>query len=257
MNDRAADNITPETAPSRWRQILFNRYLLAGVAALVLYAILGFLVTPWAVIRYVNHYAVNNLHRKASIAEVRVNPFIFTFEAKDFILKESDDRPIIGFGRLFIDFQISSLFRWAWTFADIRIERPSLHVEIQNNGRLNFADLADSFPESQDLPSGDHRPPRLLVRHGEVIGGSFTFSDRSDVTYATETFSPLNLEFNEISTIPERKGPYTVKADLPGGGTVGWQGEISLHPIFSEGKLSMTGFKLATAWKFAQDDFNL
>ena len=257
MHDRTTDKNGPETASSRWRQILLNRWLLAGVAAVVLYALLGFLLTPWIVTRYVNNFAVEKLKRKASIAEVRVNPFLFTFEAKDFVFQEADNRPIIGFGRLFVDFQLSSFFRWAWTFADIRIERPSLHVEIQDNDRLNFADLADSFPRSEDPPPIDRRPPRLLVQHAQVVGGSFTFSDRSDTTHATETFSPLNLEFNEISTLPERKGPYTVKADLPGGGTVGWQGEISLDPIFSEGKLNMTGFKLATAWKFFQDELNL
>ncbi|MGB5993180.1 MAG: DUF748 domain-containing protein, partial [Desulfobacterales bacterium] len=257
MHDRTTDTNGPEATPGRWRQILLNRWLLAGVAAVVLYALLGFLLTPWIVTRYVSNYAVEKLKRKASIAEVRVNPFLFTFEAKDFVFQEADNRPIIGFGRLFVDFELSSLFRWAWTFADVRIERPSLHVEIQNNGRLNFADLADSFPKSEDPPPTDSRPPRLVVHQAEVIGGSFTFSDRSDTTHATETFSPLNLEFKEISTLPEHKGPYTVKADLPGGGTVGWQGEISLRPIFSEGKLSMAGFKLATAWKFVQDELNL
>ncbi len=257
MHDRTTDTNGSEATPSRWRQILLNRWLLAGVAAVVLYALLGFLLTPWIVTRYVSNYAVEKLKRKASIAEVRVNPFLFTFEAKDFVFQEADNRPIIGFGRLFVDFELSSLFRWAWTFADVRIERPSLHVEIQNNGRLNFADLADSFPKSEDPPPTDSRPPRLVVHQAEVIAGSFTFSDRSDTTHATETFSPLNLEFKEISTLPEHKGPYTVKADLPGGGTVGWQGEISLRPIFSEGKLSMAGFKLATAWKFVQDELNL
>jgi len=247
----------PNMPPKRWRRLLLNRWLLTAVVAVTMYALLGFLFTPWILKRYVSNYTAEKLKRKASIVEVRVNPFIFTLEAKDFVLQEADDRPIIGFGRMFVDFELSSLFRWAWTFADIRIERPSLHVEIQHNGRLNFADLADSLPKSEDPPPTGHRPPRFLVQHAEIVDGSFTFSDRSDTTHAIETFSPLNLEFKEISTLPERKGPYTVKADLPGGGTVGWQGEVSLHPIFSEGKLSMAGFKLATAWKFAQDELNI
>jgi len=240
-----------------WRRLLLNRWMLAGVGAVLLYALLGFLLAPRLFKRYVSIYVAEKLKRKASIAEVHVNPFLFTFEGKDFVLQEADDRPIIGFGRLFVDFELSSLFRWAWTFADIRIERPSLYIEIQHNGRLNFADLADSFPKSEGSPPTDHRPPRLLLQHAQVVDGSFTFSDRSHPTPAAETFLPLNLEFNEISTLPERKGPYTVKADLPGGGTVGWRGEISLYPIFSEGELSMAGFKLATAWKFAQDELNL
>jgi outer membrane protein OmpA-like peptidoglycan-associated protein len=257
MHDRTTDTSTPEAVPGRWRQILLNRWLLASVGVVVLYALLGFLLTPWIVTRYVSNYAVEKLKRKASIAEVHVNPFLFTFEGKNFVLQEADDRPIIGFGRLFVDFELSSLFRWAWTFADIRIERPLLFIEIQHNGRLNFADLADSFPKSEGSPPTDRRPPRLLLHHIEVVDGSFTFSDRANLTPAAATFSPINIEFNEISTLPERKGPYTVKADLPGGGTVGWLGEISFDPIFSEGELSMTGFKIATAWKFAQDELNL
>jgi hypothetical protein len=257
MDDRTTDTSSPEIVPSRFRRILFNRWILAGVTAVVLYALLGFLLTPWILKRYVSNYAVEKLKRKASTAEVRVNPFLFTLEIKDFVLQEADNRPLIGFGGLFVDFQLSSLFRWAWTFSDIRIERPSLYVEIQHNGRLNFADLADTFPKSENPPPTVSRPPRLLVHHAEIIGGSFTFSDRSHTTYAKETFAPLNFEFKEISTIPERKGPYTVRADLPGGGRVNWQGEISLDPIFSIGKLSMAGFKLATAWKFAQDELNL
>ena len=257
MLDRSTDTGDPNGTSRRLRQILFNRRLRAGVAAVVVYALLGFLLTPWIFKRYVSNYAAEKLKRKASIVEVRVNPFLFTLQVKDFVLQEADDRPIFSFDSLFVDFELSSLFRWAWTFADIRIERPSLHVEIQNNGRLNFADLADSLPKSEKPPPTDRRPPRLLVQHIEIVDGSFTFSDQSDPTPATETFSPLNLEFKEISTIPERKGPYTVRADLPGGGTVCWRGEISLHPFFSEGELSVAGFKAATAWKFAQDELNL
>jgi len=257
MVEPTTDTGNLNAAPSRWRRMLLNRWLLAGVVAVSIYALLGFLLTPWLLKRYVSNYAAEKLKRKASIEEVRVNPFLFTFQAKDFVLQEADDRPIIGFGQLFVDFELSSLFRWAWTFADIRIEQPSLHAEIQHNGRLNFADLADSLPKSEDPPPKDPRPPRLLVQHAEVIGGSFTFSDRSNTTHAIETFSPLNLEFKEISTLPERKGPYTVKADLPRGGTVGWRGEMSLNPIFSEGELSMAGFKLSTVWKFVQDELNL
>jgi hypothetical protein len=240
-----------------WRRLLLSRWMLAGVGAVSLYALLGFLLAPWLFKRYVSNYAVEKLKRKASIVEVRVNPFLFTFDAQGFVLKEADDSPIMGFGRMFVDFELSSLFRWAWTFADIRIERPLLHVEIRNDGRLNLAALSDSLPKSKGPPTEDRRPPRLLVQHAELIDGSFTFSDRSDLTPATETFAPLNIEFKHISTLRDRKGPYTVRVNLPGGGTVGWRGEVSLHPISSQGRLSVSGFKLATAWKFVQDELHL
>jgi uncharacterized protein involved in outer membrane biogenesis len=257
MVDQPPNTSNANTAPGGWRRVLLNRWLLAGIAAVVMYAMLGFLLTPWILKRYLINYTAENLKRKASMVELRVNPFLFTLEAKDFSLVESDDRPIIGFGRLFVDFELSSLFRWAWTFADIRIERPSIYVEIQHNGHLNMADLADSLPQSEDPPPSDDRPPRLLLQHVKVSDGSFTFSDLSDRTPAAATFSPVNLEFKEISTLPERTGPYAAKVELPGGGTVGWRGELALQPIFFEGELSMAGFKLSTAWKFIQDALRL
>ena len=257
MLDRTTDNGAPNVDSGRWRRLLLNRWMLAGVGVVSLYAMLGFLLIPWLFTRYVRNYAAEKLKRKASIVEVHVNPFLFTFDAKGFALEEADGSPIIGFGRMFVDFELSSLFRWAWTFADIRIERPSLHVEIRHDGRLNLAALSDSLPKSEGSPTEAGHPPRLLLQHAELIDGSFTFSDRSDLTPVSETFAPLNIEFKDISTLPDRKGPYTVIANLPGGGTVGWRGQVSLQPIFSQGQLSVSGFKLATAWKFAQDEVNL
>ena len=257
MDDRTTNSTDPKESIPRWRRFVLNRWLLAGVATVILYALFGFLLAPWLVQRYVKNFAVEKLKRNVSITEVRINPFLFTFEAKGFELREANNRPIFGFGRLFVDFELSSLFRWAWTFADIRIERPSLNLEIQQNGRLNFADLADSLPPSKSSSNKAHSPPRLLLQHAEIVDGNITFSDRSVPTPATETFAPLNLEFKEISTLPERKGPYTIQAKLPEGGTVGWRGKVSLNPLFSEGELSVADFKLVTPWKFVQDAVNL
>ncbi len=257
MHDRIEDPSDAKEPSRQWRRLIFNRWLLAGIASIVLYALLGFLLAPWLVKYYAKNYTAERLKRHVSIEDVRINPFLFTFEAKGFTLREADNRPIFGFNRLFVDFELSSLFRWAWTFADIHIEQPSLSMEIQPNGRLNIADLADSFPKSEKPSAKDGKPPRLLLKHAEIVDGSVTFSDRSVTTPATETFAPLNLEFQDISTLPERKGPYTISAKLPGGGLVGWRGEVFLNPLQSQGQLSIAGFKLATAWKFIQDKLHL
>jgi uncharacterized protein involved in outer membrane biogenesis len=257
MLESTADKKDPNMSPKHWRRFLLNRWMLTAAGAVVLYALLGFFLAPWLFKRYVSNYAEKKLARKAAMVELRVNPFLFTVDAKEFVFEEADGRPILGFGRLFIDFELSSLFRWAWTFADIRIEQPSLHAEIQLDGRLNLLSISDNLPKPEAPPSTDRPPPRLVVQHAEVVDGSFTFSDRSDPTPATAIFAPLNLEFKKISTLPDRKGPYTIHANLPGGGTVGWRGEVSLHPIFSEGELSVDGFKLVKAWEFAQDELNI
>ena len=77
-------------------RILRNRWFLIGAGLLVAYALFGFLLLPWLVQRYLPEYARDSLQRQASIGKVRINPFLFTFEANDLRLAESDGNPDRG-----------------------------------------------------------------------------------------------------------------------------------------------------------------
>lgn len=236
-----------------------NRWLLGAVAALVVYTGAGFLLAPYLVRHYLPKIAAEQFKRQASVGEVRVNPFLLTFDARDFAFREQGGDPILGFKRLFVDFEVESLFRWAWTFADIRLEGPSVNLVVGKDDRLNLARIADELPKSEppQRPAEPAPPPRLLLKHATLAGGVVKFTDLSNPTPASVTVEPLDLDLQNISTLPEARGPYGITAKLPGGGSVGWKGEISLHPITSSGTVRIDGFRPATAWKFFQDKLRL
>ena len=228
------------------------------VALLVVgYALTGFVLVPYLVSRYLPAYAAEQLHRQASIGKVRFNPFQLTFEANDLALKEADGRPIAGFKRLLIDFEIDSLFRRTWTFDHILLEQPSVLLEIGADRRMNLAALADSFPKSEEPPAPASPPPPVLFRHIVLSGGHFTFNDLSHSTPASATLEPLDLELRELSTLPERQGPYTLRAELGGGGKLAWNGQISLRPLNAAGRFELTGLDSARVWRFLRDRVNL
>jgi len=236
-----------------------NRWLLGAVAAVAVYTGAGFLLAPYLVRHYVPKIAAEQLKRQASVGEVRVNPYLLTLEARDFAFQEAGGEPILGFQRLFVDLEVESLFRWAWTFADIRIEGPSVNLVVGKDDRLNLARIADDLPkaEAPQEPRENEPPPRLLLKHAALAGGVVKFTDLSNPTPASATVEPLDLELNDISTLPERRGPYGISATLPGGGAVAWQGEVSLNPIASSGTVRIDGFRPATPWKFFQDRLRL
>ncbi|HMA87387.1 MAG TPA: DUF748 domain-containing protein [Burkholderiales bacterium] len=239
-------------------RVLRHRWFLSATGLLVVYALIGFLLLPWLVQRYVPEYARDTLKRQASIGKVRINPFLLTFEAKDFRLAEADGTPILGVQRLYVDLQTESLFRWAWVFAVIDIDGLDLRVVTHADGRVNLAELAAAARgEKPAAPAKDEAPVRMLLRHVALSEGRLTYTDRSGPAPASATLEPINLEFDDVSTLPERKGPYTVSARLPGGGNVRWRGEVSLRPIASEGVLSIAKFRPASVWKFVQDQFRL
>jgi uncharacterized protein involved in outer membrane biogenesis len=232
----------------------------AGVVLLLaaVYTLAGFFLVPRLITTYAPRYVQEQLKRRVEIGEVRLNPLLFKLEIKHFRLQEADGRPLLSFDRLFVDFELSSLFHRAWTFADVQLEAPRLDLVMARDGRLNVLDLLEAFPQgepaAQPAPAA---PRRMLLQHARVSGGAVSFTDLSGRTPQTATVEPINVELHDITTLPGRRGPYAISATLTGGGVVDWEGEVSLFPLNSTGHLSLRGFPLATAWRFVQEDVAL
>jgi hypothetical protein len=231
-----------------------SKLLWTVAALLLLYTLGGFLLAPYVVQRYLPSLAEAHLGQRASVAEIRINPFTLTFEASGFRLEGAGDKPLLAFKRLFVDFELSSLFRRAWTFADIRVEGADLALVIDAQGRLNLLDIIERLRKP---PRPDEGPPRLVIGHVALDGSRVGLVDHSGATPASAQVTPIDLELYELSTLADQEGRYTLDAKLPGGGTLAWKGTLSLQPIASAGELVLRGMKLETPWRFLRDELHL
>lgn len=239
----------------------YAKPLAITLVAIALYAVAGFVVVPRVIERAVPDYIAKHLQRKATIGKVRFHPFIFKLDVRDFALAEADGTPIVSFRRLLLDFELSSIWRWAWTFSRIGLEGLDVNVDIRPDGKMNLALLVKTVlknngPDSGSNP-GDGSPPRLVFQHISLTKAAITISNRSGVTPASATFKPINLELRDISTLPDGEGPLKVRAAMPGGGTLSWSGRTSLSPLASHGKISLKGIRPGAAWRFLRDETNL
>src|SRR5262245_10539933 len=85
------------------------------LALLVVYGLFGFLVLPEILRGQIVSGIRQNLKRDARLAKVRVNPFMLSLTLEGFQLADSDATPFVQIDRLFVDYQLSSLPRWAIT----------------------------------------------------------------------------------------------------------------------------------------------
>ena len=116
---------------------------LAIIAALVgLYALLGFQVAPGIVRDQAVGFVRENYGRELQIGEVRVQPFKLQLEVRDLALPDTDAQTMLGFERLFVDFELSSLWERAFVFKDVTIEAPVVRAVVRPGGSLNLGDLA-------------------------------------------------------------------------------------------------------------------
>src|SRR5690606_10986670 len=66
-------------------------------------------------------------------------------------------------------------------------------------------------------------------------------------------YDSLNLELNNLSTLPDDNAEMTLVATGPYGGRVDWQGQVSLTPIASQGQLKISDGRLKGIWPYVRD----
>ena len=114
------------------------------VVALVIYSLVGFLVAP-AIIKWQLRQQLPALtHRPVTVQQVRANPFALSFTVRGLALTETNGTAFAGFDSLYVNFQLSSLFRWAWTFSEIRLPGPTANV-------VRLATVSSTSPTSSPL----------------------------------------------------------------------------------------------------------
>jgi len=246
-------------------RLLSSKTLIITAALVVTYTLIGFFLSPYLMHRYAVKFAEEKLKCQLSIKKIRMNPYALTLDIENLDLKEKNGSPLLAFDRFFVNLQTSSLWRWALTFADVRLEKPSVAIEVMPDHRINLIALLDRIPRDDaeaDKGNQENRgdiepPPRVIVDHIAVKEGRIGFADLSDPTPGRVTLAPINLELNNFTTLPDQKGVHSFEATLPQGGRLRWAGEISVHPLRSQGTIDIKDFKVATVWEFLQDEIRL
>jgi hypothetical protein len=239
------------------KKILRSKLFIISAAALFFYTLAGFFLAPWLVRHYVPKIVQDQLKKQAAVGDVRINPYIFTVDANDFRMEEPDGQPIVGFKRLFVDFELKSLFKWAWTFRQLNLEGPHVNAVIAKDGALNLAGLAPPSEEPPQPPEKDKRPLPLILEEVSIDQGQIDFTDQRQSKPASITLKSLQLHISNLTTLPGQEGPKTITATLGDGGTLRWTGEIGLNPVVTQGNFAIENVQTATAWKFIRDAVNL
>ena len=117
--------------------------LLAAIAAVLvgLYALMGFVIAPRLVRSALLEDIPKTMDVTPTVGEIRINPFLFQVDVRDFALAGKGGEKLLGFGRLFIDFQLSSIWNRAYTFRQIEIAAPYVNAVVARDGALNLLAL--------------------------------------------------------------------------------------------------------------------
>lgn len=222
------------------------------LVSLAVYTLVGIFLAPWVTQRLVVAELGELLERPVTLERVRINPFVLSLEANDFAVREQDGRPLIGFERLFVNFQLSSLFRWAWTFREITLEGPSAAVRRDAEGQINLARL---LPETSDEPPAeqDGGLVRLIVGDLRIERGRIAFTDQVPDPAFELPIGPVDVHLEGLSTLPDDRGRQRVVIETEGGARIAWEGTLQIQPLHSAGRLTASGPYVPVLYRYFQD----
>ncbi|MDL1978830.1 MAG: DUF748 domain-containing protein [Deltaproteobacteria bacterium] len=240
------------------RRILRQKRVWALVVMVVLYTVFGFFIAPRIIKSQGLKAIAGNLGRQATLEKVLVNPYSLSLTLQGFELKDPDGTALVAFDDLYLNFQTSSLFRWAFTFKELRLDGPRIDLRRLPDGQPNFVDLIPDKSDEPPHPEGTQVKgiPRLIVGDLQINQGRLRITDLTRPEPEVVAFTLLNLQVSDFTTLPGHDGRYTLGATGQARGRWEWSGTVSLEPLNSTGSFVLTGTKLPEIWRVIKSRVN-
>ncbi|MGA7179516.1 MAG: DUF748 domain-containing protein [Thiobacillaceae bacterium] len=229
---------------ARLTKIVLSLPFLIAAGLFAAYVIFGFFLIDPVAKKLLPWIGEKKLASQLTVQKVEFNPLTLEATVQGLKLAEKSGQPLASFDRLYVNLETSGLFRFAWRIKDIQLSGPRAEFLVRKGGKLNWADLIAKLNEDKSPPS--KTMPRVLIDHIKIEKGDIEYTDANRSTAPFKaSLQPLGVELDGLSTLPEDRGEYKIAAKWPEqGGTLKWDGDVSLNPVKSDGKIGLEGVNL-------------
>ena len=241
-----------------WKSASWKGKTLVVLALLfVLYTLVGFFVVPGLVKDNARQALADLTGRDVTISEVRFNPLVLSAEVDGFAIADEQTEVLAGFDRLYVNFQLSSLFRWTWYFDEISVEGLTLRAQRNPESVFNFDDViahaqaqfaedpAEPEPVGSDEDEGGL--PSLAIATMTLTNGDLRYTEATGKEPHQLTL-PVAFTVSNFSTVSKGEGQndYAIRLEGPDGGVFDWNGHFEFSPFVANGRLQVQGVDLVS-----------
>lgn len=241
------------------RRFIRPRLLAGLVVGLVgLYALVGFVLLPYLIKEYGVPAASEQLQHPVVLREVAFNPFTLALRLNGLEVREQDQTPIIGFEEFVVNVRATTLFFQTLGFDEIRLVMPFVAARVNREGKLNLLGLIPPSDEAAPTPVAAGEPQRMMPLEIGLLAidnGIVEFRDESKAKPISMDIVPIQITLRNFSTTQGSDNAYAFTAEIGKGEALAWEGTVSLEPVESDGKVSLSGVKLKTLYQAVQDRF--
>ena len=213
------------------------------IGLVLFYTVAGFLILPPIVRLVAVKELSRQLNRQVTIKKIKFNPYALSTTVDGLMIKDPDGTPFVSWDEVYVRFQLSSIFRHAWGFKVISIDRPFVHAQMNADYSFNFSDIVRKF-STNAAPASSSAPPAVHIQHLNISGATAAVADYTTRTPFKRTLGPIDINLDNFRTDPDNKNPYAFAGTTDAGERISWRGFFYLSPLRSEGDLTLNNLTL-------------
>ncbi|MCR9106449.1 MAG: DUF748 domain-containing protein [Gammaproteobacteria bacterium] len=228
--------------------LLLKRLLIACIA--LYYGVTLLIITP-ALNFLPAWYVEKHYERTLDTGLVVLNPFKLSLDISRAELSETSGEPFLSFGDTSINLSLSSLWQRGWVLDELRMHELAVTLVRLDETHFNFSDLLPApAPEQEDEAPAEI--PAVTLSLLDFQANEITLIDQSRSKPYRGQWRGLAFTVHDLSTVFEDGKPYKLDVTGPDGGTLAWQGHISIPRGHSDGTLKIEGLSLVDLWQLAE-----
>lgn len=240
----------------------WRRRGLIAVTAVLLYGAAGFFLAPWLIERTLTSTLAERLSVQTHIESLTLNPFSLSLTADGLTAADTDGQTLLSFDRLYVNFQLSSVFHWACRFNEIHLIRPYLRFERLTKTDSNLSELAARWAATAEVEAAPAQEeaaslPRLMIADLRIVDGRLALLDQAVAEPFSTDLAPIDLALTDFSTLPDSSGRQQVTISTETGAEVSLTGSLSVNPLALDGEVRLEGTYTPVLFRYFRNELAL
>jgi uncharacterized protein involved in outer membrane biogenesis len=237
-----------------------KKYLLYFLA---LYAILGFFVLPLVLKPQLIDAVQTQTNAKLSCERIYFNPFIWKLSLNGVVVESLQNKKLVSFDKLAVDFEFYSLFTGAIHLKTLELINPHLYVAYQKDKTINLLSIVKEQNEQTPHQEDDNTTstlPRIIVDKIALVDGTLHYDDYTRKEEFSFSLKRIGFSLKGIDTqnISKENAILRFHTALGDGGFFDFKSELlSLEPFVAKGRVDFEASKLYTEWRYLKENLNL
>ena len=225
------------------------------------YSILGFIALPLLLKPQIIETIQKETNSKIFIDSISFNPFIFQLEIEGLVLNSLEEKHLISFESLLVNFELYSLFNSTIHLKDIILKKPKISLVYESNKSINLLSIIKKKkkePEQKESEPVDI--PRIKLDNIAVVDGVVEYKDFTNASDFDFEFSGIGFNLKDVDTADINSSDAELRfyALLGDGGFIDLKSKvIGFEPLAFEGSFDFEASKLYTQWRYLKDSLNL